>query len=459
MKTHPHRNSVVRTTVAFAGLFMVGSAMLLGSIFLITNRSIDAEADAVIMAEEEGLLAQYAQGGTAAVSAELTRRADSWGRNGALYLLTDPGLKPLAGNLGRWPFDGVPDGTWPEFEVMARGPHGEMNHPVRSRLRRLPDGDMLLFGTDLSERKAFAERFLAATFWGIALVALLAAAAGAWLSRRMTRRVAGVAEACQSILSGDLTRRLPVSPAGDEFDMLAVAVNQVLARLEEQTSLLRTTLDSVAHDLRAPMQRLRIRLDDLRRSGEAVGHATAGKALDDSVRDIEHVQRTLGTLLQIARLEGSQDGSWPEPVDLDALANDLTELYEPVANERGISLTRVEAGTASVPGSRQLMAQLLTNLIENAIRHGRAGGHVSIATHRDERGMTLSVSDDGPGIRPEDRDRALQPFVKLQAGEFGEGSGLGLSLVAAIARMHKASLLLSDNEPGLVVTVVFPSGM
>jgi signal transduction histidine kinase len=287
------------------------------------------------------------------------------------------------------------------------------------------------------------------------LVALLAAAAGAWLSRRMTRRVSAVAEACQSILGGNLTRRLPVSPAGDEFDMLSEAVNQVLARLEEQTGLLRTTLDSVAHDLRAPLQRLRIRLDDLRRSGDVAGKAGVGKALDDSVRDIDHIQRTLGTLLQIARIEASQGKPGSEDVDLDALANDLVELYEPLASERGITLTLSASASARVRGSRQLLAQLLTNLIENAIRHGRAGGKVGIAVHRSERETTLSVADDGPGIRPEDRDRALQPFVKLQANDFTQGSGLGLSLVAAIVKMHKASLQLSDNEPGLVVTVVF----
>jgi signal transduction histidine kinase len=454
MKPDLLRTSAVRAAAAFALVFLAGSAAVLGSIFLITSHAIDTELDAVLLAEEEGLLEDYRQGGSAAVATDLTQRMDSWGRNGALYLLVEPGLARVAGNLDHWPFDGVPAVNWPEFTVLARAGREQVRHPVRARLSRLPDGNLLLIGTDLSERQAFAGRFATAIGWGIGLTALLAAAAGWSLSRSMVRRVAGVAGSCQSILDGDLSMRLPVSPAGDEFDMLALAVNQVLARLEEQTRVLKTTLDSVAHDLRGPLHRLRTRLEDAGRSSTALPPATAA-ALQDSLRDIDRVRRTLATLLEIAQARSGAGSAGTQTIDLAALTRDVGELFEPVARERGMTLAVVNDGAATAIGNRQLLAQLLANLVENAVAYGRDGGRVEIRTATASETTSLSVADDGPGIPESERERVLQPFVRLHSGTRTDSAGLGLSLVAAIAGMHHATLELADNRPGLRVTLGF----
>lgn len=449
------RTAAVRVAATFALVFLAGSAAVLGSIFLITTHSLDAEADAVIVAEEEGLLLQYEQGGSQAVAQELTRRMDSWGRNGALYLLADPSFDRLAGNLQRWPFDGMPETDWPEFAVLAGHGARPVRHAVRARLRRLPDGDLLLIGTDLSERQAFIHRFAIAIAWGVALTAILAGAAGAWLNQATVRRVAGVADACDSILAGNLSGRMPVSGSGDEFDSLSVAVNRVLERLENQTRTLRTTLDSMAHDLRAPLHRLRNRLDDLGRSKSDLSETTLER-IDESLHDVDHLQHTLAMLLQIARAESSDAPADMSVVDLGALATDVAELFGPVAEEAGTRLELRCAEGALVEGNRQLLAQLLTNLLENALAYGRPGGRVVIDVGRGARGASLAVADDGPGIAPEDRERALQPFVRLAGSVGTQGAGLGLSLVAAVARMHRAVLLLEDNVPGLRAKVSFP---
>jgi signal transduction histidine kinase len=456
MKLRLHETTAFRTAAAFALVFLVGAAVLLGSVFLITSRVLDSEVDAVILAEEEGLLAEYRSGGSAAVEAELRRRMDSWGRIRALYLLVDPNLKPIAGNLGQWPFQSVPDDPWPEFPVLARHPQGDVEHPVRARLDRLPDGNILLTGTDLSERREFTGRFATATLWAIGLVALLAAAAGAWLSQSMVRRVSAVAEACRQILEGDLSKRLPASAAHDEFDSLARAVNRVLGRLEEQTTVLRTTLDSVAHDLRGPLHRLRSRLEDVERSTAILAPAVS-TALTESLRDIERVQRTLGTLLQIARARSAREGLERQDVDLASLASDVGDLFEPPARESGMSLSVTTDRAVIIAGNRQLLAQMLANLVENAVAYGRPGGHIAISVGEEAGRAILRVADDGPGIPAADRRRVLQPFVRLETAGGCDGAGLGLSLVAAVARMHRATLELADNEPGLRVTIGFPT--
>ena len=458
MKMKLHRTAAARNAFAFGLTFLVGSAFLLGSTFLVTTRVLDHEANAVLAAEMEGLLEDYRLGGSAAIASSLALRMDGWGRSGALYLLADRGFRRIAGNLARWPFDGRPVDRWPGFSVTASENGGERPHPVRALVRELPDGNLVLVATDLQERRVLARRFGAAMAWSVVLVTGLAAIAGIALSRMVAERVAGVASACDSILAGDQSQRLPVLGTRDEFDSLAGAVNGVLARLQERTLLLRTTLDSIAHDLRAPLHRLRVRLEDL--AAQPDQHGQAAGALERSLRDVDVLHRTLSTLLEIARAESGEGRAEFGVVDLTALARDVVDLFEPVARDQGASLTVAGGDPIRVRGDRQLLAQLLSNLVENALRHGSRRGRIEVsASERDGR-VELGVRDDGPGIARCDRERAMQPFVRLSTAAAGTGSGLGLSLVAAVARLHGATIELGDNQPGLRVAVLFaPAGV
>ncbi len=248
---------------------------------------------------------------------------------------------------------------------------------------------------------------------------------------------------------------LPVVGANDEFDALAVSVNRVLDRLEEQARTLRATFDSTAHDLRAPLHRLRTRMDALLLRSPPLEPAVR-ESVESALREVDHLQRTLATLLQIALAESGAPLAAPSAVDVGELALELVELFEPVAAAQGLALACQQEADAIVQGNRQLLAQLLTNLIENGLKYVPAGGRIEVAVRKLADRVSLEVSDNGPGIAAADRSRAPQPFVRFGADAGQEGSGLGLSLVAAIARLHRGRFELQSNDPGLRVVVELP---
>jgi signal transduction histidine kinase len=314
-------------------------------------------------------------------------------------------------------------------------------------------------GADTSERQRVLRRFGLATVWGIALTALCVWLLGAAYARRTARRVRDYATTCDTIMKGDLTRRLRVDGSRDEFDALAAAVNTMLDRIEQQTTTLRTAFDSIAHDLRTPLYRLRVRLEEAQLHQELPREAQELVGL--TLEDLDRVQRTLATLLEIARAESAGVATHGDSVDIAALAGNLVELYQPGMKAAGLEvLVEVPAapGAAMVKGNRQLLAQLITNLLENALKYVPAGGRVQVSVRVTPKAVTLRVADNGPGIAAADREAALRPFVRVgdSAGR-APGSGLGLSLAAAVARLHGAELSLGDNAPGLIVSCDLPS--
>ena len=330
MKINPLRTSAFRFALGYGVIFTLGVSALLGSVYLLTETALNNEIDAVIEAELEGLVDEYNRAGLSGLADELTFRSDSWGRTGAVYLLVDGNLAKEGGNLQNWPFKGVPRERWTQFSIEGRGPHDDpVLHPVRASVIALPYGHRLLVGMDVTEQDQFIATFRKATLWGIGVTALAGVLAGSWLSRRLTRRVQRAAETCDAIVGGDLTRRLTVTGWQDEFDALAQAVNYMVDRLSEKTLVLRATFDSAAHDLRAPLYRLRGRLEDAARNPSA--DESVRRGVEASLQELEHVQRTLSTLLQIAQAESALSVANSAAVDLAELASDMAELYEPAA--------------------------------------------------------------------------------------------------------------------------------
>jgi signal transduction histidine kinase len=445
-----------RLSVGYTLLVMLAVSVTLGSAYLLTESLITDEVDLIIDTEMKSLQDKFAQSAIAGVTDEINLRIDSWGRIGAVYMLADANFERIAGNVTDWPFDGLPTERWPEFEISTIEPGRRAVHPVRAAVRRLPGGDLLLVGTDISQGRRFADKFRRAMLWGIGLSTLAAALAGFWFSYRLARRVGLVASTCQRILAGEPGRRLPVAGARDEFDSLAVSVNHVLDRLEEQAGTLRATFDSAAHDLRAPLQRLRTRMDALLLRVPPL-EGPVHESVESALREVDHLQRTLTTLLQIALAESGTPIASPTPVDMAALVNEIAELFEPVYAAQDQALTWHTRGPALVQGNRQLLAQMLTNLIENGLKYVPAGGRVEMSVVQHGNSVTLSVADNGPGIPAQERKRAAQPFVRFAASTPQEGSGLGLSLVAAIVRLHRGRLRLEDNAPGLKVVIELPA--
>ena len=444
------------STARLAVLYMLGVAVgvsaLLGSAYLFTQRAMEKQVDLVIDTEIESLREDYRGGGIKRLVSVLDQRDDDWGRLGAAYLLIDHRGAPLGGNLAAWPKDFTRSGRWIEFDMPAVEQGKTVLHPVRAGVVTL-EGNRLLVGTDVSERRRFARRMRETTYWGMGLTGAFMVLTAWWFSRRVAARVRAVAEACESIISGDLSRRLPIEHNADEFDQLAGTVNGMLDRIEQQTAAVRITFNSAAHDLRAPLQRIRGRLET------ALLGAKASDATDVAVQavleDLERVQRTLAVLLQIAQAEAGGAGLPPERVDLARLARELGELYAPEAQTRRLSL-RVSADEAAyVSGHQQLLAQLLTNLIENSIKYVPAGGAVELAVRHSRGEVSVGIKDNGPGIPNASHADMLLPFRRLERDLATAGSGLGLSLVAAVVRLHHGRLELRELSPGLAVTCTF----
>lgn len=447
------RLSSARLAAAFVALFAAGITLLLTAVYFLTARVLDREVDAVIRAEVDSLIDDYMHGGLLQLVSTLHRRSDNWGRTGAVYLLTERNGYPIAGNLASWPREVTTYGTWVEFDIDASESGGVHKHPVRAQTFHLPGGRRLLVGTDILERRRLASRLRTAMIWGVGSSVALAALIGVGYSRRVRRRVAEIAGACRRIMNGNLAERLPVGALHDEFDELAIAVNQMLGRIHRQTALLQTTFDSAAHDLRAPLYRARVRIE------EALQHEDLSPAsretMEATLAELERVQRTLGTLLQIAQAEGRGREVATEQVDLADLAREMVELYQPEASARDIELEYAGQQSVALRGNRQLLAQIIVNLLENALKYVPAGGHIAVEVKQSEQQIALVVADNGPGIPADERERILQPFVRLERDREQIGSGLGLSLVAAVTRLHDGSITLADNQPGLRVTCLF----
>ena len=453
MKSRKFRLSSARLTTLYVLIFAAGITTLLTSVYFLTSRVLDREVDAVIQAEVNGLIDDYRAGGLLQLIATLNLRADSWGRSGAVYLLANPNGTRIAGNIAGWPRRISTGEQWIEFDIDASEHGGIVAHPVRAQVFRLPGGRRLLVGTDVLERKRLAFRLRSAMLWGTGLCVALATFISYVYSQRVRRRISAVATTCETIMTGDLSQRLAVEGSRDEFDELAMTVNRMLERIEQQTEVLRTTFDSAAHDLRAPLYRARVRIEESLQHPDVTSESR--ETMEATLAELDRVQRTLGTLLQIAQADGRAGMLSQDNVDLSALAREIVDLYQPEAASREITLTYQGDADTILRGNRQLLAQALVNLLENAFKYVATQGCIDVSVHQDKDKTTLCVADNGPGIPAEDRQRVLQPFVRLERDRQKTGSGLGLSLVAAVMRLHRASVELLDGSPGLVVKCEF----
>ena len=448
--------STARVALWYMGGVVVGVSVLLGSAYLLTQRTMERQVDLVVETELESLREDFRGGDLKRLINVLDHRDDDWGRLGAAYLLVDRQGTPLSGNLSAWPKTATANGQWLDFEITLNEQGRTVDHPVRAAVLVL-DGNRLLVGTDISERRRFARHLRAAGYWSVGLTGVFMALTAWWFSRRVASRVRAVALACESIISGDLTRRLPIENNADEFDQLAGTVNSMLDRIEQQTAAVRVTFNSAAHDLRAPLQRMRSRLES------ALHDAQAGDIVDVAIRatlgDLERVQRTLATLLQIAQAEAGGGGTPPERVDLARLARELGDLYAPEAQRRNLSLRITADAPANMDGQQQLLAQLLANLLENSIKYVPPGGSVDLQVGTAGDQVELRLTDSGPGIPELSQESMLLPFRRLERDAAAPGSGLGLSLVAAVVRLHHGRLALRDLSPGLGVTCSFPAAL
>jgi signal transduction histidine kinase len=319
-------------------------------------------------------------------------------------------------------------------------------------------GSQLIVGRDVEEQRRFAGEMGTVYFLALGFLTLGGLVAGFAVSRVALKRIETINATARSIMAGDMSRRIAVTGAGDEFDVLATNLNAMLERIEALMSGLREVSDNIAHDLKTPLSRLRNSAEAaLRETGENAYR----EGLEHTIEKADELIKTFNSLLLVARLEAGALEENAERFDIGRAVRDVAELYEPVAEERGMDLkVNVDAGP-QFTGNRQLVVQAVANLIENAIKYsGKPGANaeaaiaIDLQDHVDN--IEISVADNGPGIAPEDRERVLKRFVRLEKSRTEPGTGLGLSLVQAVARLHGGTVRLADNRPGLRVVLMLP---
>lgn len=454
------RATAFRLALAILALSAVGAGVVLLVVAWKVVSVVDGEIAQTIQAEAKGLADQYQQGGVRRLGAVVEARTRQPGSS--LYLLTDAAGEPLAGNVAQ-----IPPGVLehPGFvDTPYRTATGDDRYRrALARIYVLPGGFRLLIGHDLRDRARIGAVMVKALATSLVFFVVLAAAGALFVARRVLSRIDAINTSAQNIMGGDLAQRLPVSGSGDELDRLAESLNAMLGRIGVLMQGLSEVSDNIAHDLRTPLTRLRNHAEAaLAFEGDAAAYRAA---LERTIEESDNLIKIFNALLLIARVESGAEVETQQTFDVGDAAHAVAELYEPIAEEEGVDL-RVEAkGPLAVRGNRELVSQAIANLVDNALKYGAQKEardtldrpDVVISAERAGDWIELAVTDRGPGIAPEDRPRVLNRFVRLEGSRSRPGSGLGLSLAAAVARMHGGSVELDDNRPGLIVRVRLPA--
>lgn len=448
-------SSAFRYTLLYTLLFALSVAGVGVYVYAATLGVVASQTDDTIMTEIAGLEERYRRQGLPGLVAVVQDRiARVTGRRN-LYLVTDAGFRPLAGNLERWPESAQGEPGWVEFLIQDAEATEAEPLVARARTFELVGGFRLLVGRDTTERSEVRTLITEAALGALVLTVLLGVAGGALVTRRLLNRIESMNRGAAAILAGDLSRRMPVSGADDEFDRLAAELNAMLDQIERLVAGMRQVTDNVAHDMRGPLSRLRSRVEVTLMGEPDVAAYRA--VLKQTINEADQLLSTFNALLDIAQAESGALRQGFATVDVSRVVADVCELYEPLSEDAGLTFHTEIADGLALPGHAQLLFQALANLLDNAIKYTPAGGLVRLVARAADGGIQIVVADSGPGIPAEDRDRVLDRFVRLEASRSTPGSGLGLSLVKAVAELHHGNLVLEDNEPGLRVRVILPA--
>lgn len=448
------RSRIFRLVLVYLCFFTLAVLLLTGAIFWATSSSVSRQTDSTIDAEIRGLAEQFSQRGTPGLIAALQRRTVAAAQTRGLYLLMGPDNRVLAGNLSRWPDEPADSEGWLTFRLEFPEVEGGGVNFGRARTFNLRGGLRLLVGHDVRERDRVAVLIREILAWSLLAIFGISLLGGLLMSRALLRRIEAINHTSRDIMAGDLTRRVPVSGREDEFDQLAKNLNAMLDQSERLLGGMRQVSDNIAHDLRSPLARLRSGLELA--LIEDPGSAGYRDAIAKAIREADSLLKTFTALLSIAQAEAGASRDRFASVDLQDLIQDVVELYDPLTEELGITLEVRPLQAVRRTGDRDLLFQALVNLLDNAIKFSGASGQIEIGVERQEKTAILSVSDRGPGIPEDQREEVLKRFVRLEQSRSTSGSGLGLSLVQAVARLHDGELLLEDNAPGLRASLKLP---
>ena len=453
------RTTAFRLTLVYLLLFAMFAAFLLGFFAWNTRRLVTEQITTTVAAEFGELNDIFSRRGLRGLVFTIENRALRPGSN--LYLVTTPAGQAVAGNVGSLAPGVMATQGWTETTYRRLDEQEQPAHRALVQISELSSGFRLLIGRDLEERRRIFSIVATAAQWSVLIVVILGLAGGVFVARRVLRRIDAMTGTTQRIMAGDLSGRVPVGRSGDELDRLAENLNAMLERIEALMTGLKEVSDNIAHDLKTPLTRLRNRAEAA--LAQAGNEADYRAALERTIEESDGLIRTFNALLMIARAESGQARGNMDDFDAADIAQSIQELYEPLAEDNGLAL-EVRTAPAPLHGNRELIGQALANLVENAIKYGRpvdaAGADaakVVVEAARQGDRVLLSVRDHGAGIPEADRTRAVERFVRLEASRSQPGSGLGLSLASAVARLHGGTLTLADAAPGLRATLTIPA--
>ncbi|MCR4268385.1 HAMP domain-containing sensor histidine kinase [Nitratireductor sp. ZSWI3] len=458
--------TAARLSALYLLLFAVCATVLVIYMTSLSARMIVSQTRDAINEEVRGLDRAYQRGGLPFLVRVVEARARQPGAN--LYLLADANGRILSGNVESLQ-PGILDAPgWTErpFTYTRFGESEQrLNAPPNARheamavVFRLPNQIIVLVGRDLGEPEKFRGVMQRALVVTLAIMSLGALLIWYFVGRRALKRIDRVSAASRRIMAGDLSGRLPISSAGDEFDRLSDNLNKMLDRIAALNEGLRQVSDNIAHDLKTPLTRLRNRAEAALAGKQKT--ADYREALERTIAESDQLIRTFNAILMISRLEAGYSAETTSRIDLQAIVADVVELYEPAAEEEGVMLVARADMPLELQGNRELIGQALSNIVDNAIKYSAGSGEaprVEVSLEKAGGEVRLSVRDNGPGVPPQDRDRVTERFVRLEESRTQPGSGLGLSLAKAVMTFHGGRLEFADNDPGLAVAMVFPAG-
>jgi signal transduction histidine kinase len=458
--------TAVRLSALYLGLFALCAVALVFYVTAISGNLLRAQTQEAIDAEMRFLSRAYQTGGITRLVRVVERRSRQPGAG--LYTITAPNGEIVAGNVASLQPGTLDREGWTalpfRYDRYTENDDTARQHTALAQIVFLPNGMRLLVGRDLGEPELFRNLVRRALVIALAIMGFGALAIWFFVGRRALQRIDRMDQASRKIIAGDLGQRLPVGSSGDEFDRLSESLNAMIGRIEKLNEGLRQVSDNIAHDLKTPLTRLRNRAEMALAASDTVDDYRG--AMEDVIGESDQLIRTFNALLMIARVEAGSAAAELQDIDLSEIVTDTVELYEPLAEDAGVTLTTAVAPGISVKGNRELVGQALANLIDNAIKYtaGLPSARIDVRLERLAEGPTIIVSDNGHGIPADKRAAAVQRFVRLDDSRSRPGTGLGLSLVEAVMHLHRGRLELLDglpheeageSRPGLAVRMLF----
>jgi signal transduction histidine kinase len=443
------RSAAYRIAFVYSAAFAIAIAILGAIIFWAMHVAFTRQLDTMIKDEAAALVSEYHADGASELAEAIAKREAISSRDRLLYAVFGADGRRIAGHLlTDRPELGLHDIT---FIDPREGADAGRGFAVG-----LGGGTRLLVAADRERVEQIDRTVISVFLAGFGLVVLFGIAGALTLGGYLRDRLGAISNAAEGVAAGHLGARMPVGARGDEFDRLASSLNAMLERIEGLIENVRQVSSDIAHDLRTPLARLRNQLE--RGLSGNDDPAAQRQVIEDSIHRVDEVLGLFAAILRIAEIESGKIRHSFGPVNLSALTAELAESYAPAVSDGGRTLEWDVQPDIVIAGDRELLAQALVNLIENAQRHTPEGTAICIELAASDGTRRLSVSDDGPGVPAEDRDRIVQRFIRLEGSRSAPGHGLGLNLVAAVARLHAARLSFGDNGPGLVVSIEFPEG-